>query len=322
MFIVGLQGSPRRKGNTSHLLSLCMAEAARAGGLTHTIEVDKGHILPCKEYLVCDTKGYCPIEDDMKHEIYALLRRADIVLMASPVFFYNVTAQLKALIDRCQTFWARKYRLKLKDPGAGMRRGAMLAVAATRGKNLFEAIDLTAKYFFDALDATYEGSLTYRDVEHAKDMATHPTVTADVKEFMARVLKPFIGRKRILFACRENACRSQMAGAYAKALAADRIEVLTGGSEPAKTVNPEMLNAMAEDGIDLYFRTPQSIETAMQEATPELVITMGCGETCPFIPGAKRIDWDLPDPAGKSPEIMRQTRDEIKKRVVKLIAEL
>lgn len=319
MRILGLQGSPRLKGNTSHLLSLCMAEAARAGGVTHTIEVDKRHILPCKEYLVCDKRGYCPIEDDMKHEIYALLRQADIVLLASPVFFYNVTAQLKALIDRCQTFWARKYRLKLKDPGAKMRRGAMLAVAATQGKNLFEAVDLTAKYFFDALDATYEGSLTYREVEHSRDMASHPTVRADVAQFMARIVNPFLGRKRVLFACRENACRSQMAGAYAKTLAGDRLEVLTGGSEPAETVNPEMLKAMAEDGIDLYFQKPQSIEAALEEAPPELIITMGCGETCPIVPGAKRIDWDLPDPSGKSLEFMRQTRDEIKKRVVKLI---
>lgn len=322
MLIVGLQGSPRRKGNTSHLLSLCMAEAARAGGITHTIEVDKRHILPCKEYLVCEKKGYCPIEDDMKHEIFSLLRRADVVIMASPVFFYNVTAQLKALIDRCQTFWARKYRLKLKDPGAKMRKGAMLAVAATRGKNLFEAIDLTARYFFDALDAAYEGSLTYRAVEHAKDMAAHPTVNADVKEFMARILTPFAGRKRILFACRENACRSQMAGAYAEVLAADRFEVLTGGSEPADSVNPEMVKAMAEDGIDLYFQIPQSVESALSEGHPEVIVTMGCGESCPVVPGARHVAWDLPDPAGKSPEFMRRTRDEIKKRVVKLIDEL
>lgn len=174
MFILGLQGSPRRNGNTSHLMSLCMAEGERAGALTHTVEIDKRHILPCKEYLVCDKKGYCPIDDDMKHEIYALIRRADVIISASPVFFYNVTAQLKALMDRCQTFWARKYRLKLRDPGARMRRGAMLSVAATKGKALFDAVELTTQYFFDAVDAKYEGSLTYRGIETLKTWRTIP----------------------------------------------------------------------------------------------------------------------------------------------------
>ncbi|MFH0724785.1 MAG: NAD(P)H-dependent oxidoreductase [Pseudomonadota bacterium] len=322
MFILGLQGSPRRKGNTSHLLSLCMAEGQRAGALTHTIEIDKRHILPCKEYLVCDKKGYCPIDDDMKQEIYALIRRADVIISASPVFFYNVTAQLKALMDRCQTFWARKYRLKLRDPGARMRRGAMLSVAATKGKTLFDAVELTTKYFFDAVDAAYEGSLTYRGVENAKDMANHPTVNAEVAEFMTRILKPFSGRRRVLFACRENACRSQMAGAFAKDLAGDRFEVLTGGSAPADKINPQMEQVMAEEGIDMHFKTPRSIDAAIEEGPPEVIVTMGCGEICPLIPGAQRIGWELPDPSGASLEVMRHIRDDIKKRVVNLINEL
>lgn len=322
MFILGLQGSPRQKGNTSHLLSLCMAEAKHAGALTHTIEIDKRHISPCKEYLVCDKKGYCPIDDDMKHDIYALIRRADVILSASPVFFYNVTAQLKALMDRCQTFWARKYRLKLRDPGARMRRGAMLSVAATRGKTLFDAVELTTKYFFDAVDATYEGNLTYRGIENIRDMATHPTVNGDVADFMAGILKPFSGRKRVLFACRENACRSQMAGAFAKDMAGEHLEVLTGGSAPAEKINPLMEQVMAEEGIDMHFKIPQSIDHAIEEGSPAVIITMGCGEICPMIPGAKRIDWDLPDPAEASLEVMRNIRNDIKKRVVKLISEL
>jgi protein-tyrosine-phosphatase/putative NADPH-quinone reductase len=298
-----------------------MAEAHRAGALTQTIEIDKRHILPCKEYLVCDKKGYCPIDDDMKHEIYGLIRRADVIISASPVFFYNVTAQLKALMDRCQTFWARKYRLKLRDPGARMRRGAMLSVAATQGKTLFDAVELTTKYFFDAVDAGYEGSLTYRGVENVKDMVNHPTVEADVAEFMTRVLKPFSGRRRILFACRENASRSQMAGAYAAVMAGDRFEVLTGGSSPAEKIDPLMEKVMAEEGIDMHFKTPRSIENALEEGLPEVMVSMGCGETA-LMPGTGRVDWDLPDPAGSSLDEMRQIRDDIKKRVVKLISEL
>lgn len=299
-----------------------MAEAERLGAITHTIDVDKRNILPCKEYLVCDKKGYCPIDDDMKHDIYSLIRHADVVIAASPVFFYNVSAQLKALIDRCQTFWARKYRLKLRDPGARMRRGAMLAVAATKGKNLFEAIDLTAKYFFDAIDATYMESLYYREVEHVKDMAAHPTVHADVSALMQRLFQPFTARKRVLFACGENACRSQMAGAFAQDMAGDRLEIITGGSSPADAINPQMIAAMAEKGIDMYFNIPQSIEAAMREGAPEMIVTMGCGETCPTVPGARHMDWDLPDPAGQGMDVMRDVRDEIKKRVDKLISEL
>ena len=107
-------------------------------------------------------KGFCPIDDDVRDEIYPLLRQAEVVVIATPIFFYNMTAQLKAVIDRCQTFWARKYKLKLKDPGANMRRGFLLAVGATRGKNLFEGLNLTTQYFFDAIGAQFEGSLTYR----------------------------------------------------------------------------------------------------------------------------------------------------------------
>lgn len=322
MLILGLQGSPRKKGNTSHLLSLCMAEAEQAGALTHTIEVDSRHILPCKEYLVCDKKGYCPIEDDMKKEIFSLLRKADVVISASPVFFYNVTAQLKALMDRCQTFWARKYRLKLRDPGAKMRRGAFLSVAATKGKTLFDAVELTTKYFFDAIDAKYEGNLTYRGIEHAKDMAHHPSAREDVANFMKHLLTPFSGRKRILFACKENACRSQMAGAFAEDMAGDRFEILTGGSTPAVEINPNMVKAMAELGMDLYFNRPQSIAAALEEGQPDMIVTMGCGEQCPTSPGIPRIDWELPDPAGADLDTMRHVRDDIQKRVVKLISEL
>lgn len=139
---------------------------------------------------------------------------------------------------------------------------------------------------------------------------------------MARVLKPFSDRRRVLFACRENACRSQMAGAFAEDMAGDRLEVLTGGSAPAGKINPLMEQVMAEEGIDMHFKIPRSIEDALEEGPPEMIVTMGCGETGLLIPGAGRIDWDLPDPSEASLEAMRHIRDDIKKRVVKLISEL
>ncbi|MGB5747368.1 MAG: NAD(P)H-dependent oxidoreductase [Desulfobacterales bacterium] len=322
MLILGLQGSPRKKGNTNYLLSTFMTAAEKFGARTHIIDVTQKKVIPCKEYTVCEKKGFCPIEDDVKDEIYPLLREAELVVVATPIFFYNMTAQLKAVVDRCQTFWARKYKLKLKDPGADMRRGFLLAVGATKGKNLFEGLNLTTQYFFDAIWAEFEGSLTYRGIEGSKDMAAHPSVKKEVEEAAERLLKPFQGRKKVLFACRENACRSQMASAFAQYLSGDKLDVSNGGSEPAEKINPDMVKVMHEKGIDMGFRNPRSLEDAIAKDTPELIITMGCAEQCPLVPGAKITDWDLPDPAGKSIEFMRDVRDEIEKKVTNLINEI
>jgi multimeric flavodoxin WrbA len=322
MLVLGFQGSPRKKGNTHFLLSSFMDAAEKLGAQTRTIEVTKKNIAACKELIVCEKKGYCPIDDDMKHEIYPLIRQAEVVVLGTPIFFFNMTAQLKAMVDRCQTFWARKYVFKLKDPAKKMRCGFLLSVAATKGKTLFEGLELTAKYFFDAIDATPAGSLTYREIEGPKDMANHPTVLEDTEIAVEKLLKPFLNRKKVLFACRENACRSQMASAFAQHFAGDRLEVLNGGSAPAEIINPDMAKAMAEIGIDMAYRIPKTIDAAISHSPPEVIITMGCGEECPYVPGARRQDWDLPDPAGKSIEFMRDVRDEIERRVKDLVTEL
>lgn len=322
MLVLGLQGSPRKKGNTNYLISAFMDAAKKSGARTHTIDVTQKNIIPCKEYTVCEKKGFCPIDDDVRDEIYPLLRQADVVVVATPIFFYNMSAQLKAVIDRCQTFWARKYKLKLKDPGANMRRGFLLSVGATRGKNLFEGLQLTTQYFFDAIWAKFEGSLTYRGIEGPNDMAAHPTVLEDVEKAVNSILEPFQGRKKVLFACRENACRSQMASAFAQSLAGDRLEVINGGSEPGDTVNSDMVRVMHEKGIDMAFRSPQSIDEAISHVKPDFIITMGCEEQCPYVPGAQKQDWNLADPAGKPIEFMRNLRDEIEKRVQDLIKEI
>jgi multimeric flavodoxin WrbA len=322
MLVIGLQGSPRKKGNTSFLLTSFMQAAESLGAQTRIIEVTQKNIIPCKEYVVCEKKGFCPIDDDVNSEIYPLIRQAEVVILASPIFFYNMTAQLKAVVDRCQTFWARKYKLKLADPAKKTKRGFLLSVGATRGKNLFEGLQLTAQYFFDAIDARFEGSLTYRNIEGPKDLAKHPTVLADVEQKASALIKPLLRRKKILFACRENACRSQMASAFAQYLAGDKLEVLNGGSQPANDINPDMIKVMHEKGIDMGFRSPRHIEAAIANSTPEVIVSMGCGEECPFVPGARSVDWDVPDPAGKSLDFMRQVRDEIENRVKNLIDEL
>jgi protein-tyrosine-phosphatase/putative NADPH-quinone reductase len=322
MLVLCLEGSPRKKGNTKYLASAFLDEARKLGAHTQLVHVTQKNVVPCKELVVCEKKGYCPIDDDMQHEIYPLLRQADVVILASPIFFFNMTAQLKALVDRCQTFWARKYIFKLADPGKNMRRGYVLSVGASRGKSLFDGMELTGKYFFDAIGASYEGCLTYRGIEGPKDLAEHPTVGEEVKKAAADLLKPYLGRKSILFACRENACRSQMASAFAQYHAGDVLDVSNGGSEPASEINRDMAAVMQEKGIDMAYRIPRALEEAISESPPEMIITMGCREQCPVVPGARVLDWDLPDPAGKPIAFMRDIRDEIEKRVQGLVTEL
>ncbi len=319
MFVLGLQGSPRKKGNTNYLLASFLDELNKKGAHTHLIQVAEKNIKPCIGCGNCERKGVCAIaDDDMMKEIYGLLRKADVVAAATPIYFYNATAQLKALIDRTQTLWARKYKLGLTDPGRPDRKGVLLAVGATKGKNLFEGMMLTAKYFFDAIGADFHSSLTYRQIENAGDIKHHPTVLQDIQNEVER-LSALLCRKKILFACRENACRSQMASAFAQYLSGGKIEALSAGSTPAAAINPLMVEAMAESGLDVAFRTPQSIDAVLGHTKPDMIITMGCGDQCPFIPGVIYEDWDLDDPAGKPIEFMRVIRDEIERRVKKLV---
>lgn len=319
MFAVGLQGSPRKKGNSDLLLAAVMQALEFHGVRTRTIHVAKQHIEPCKELTVCEKKGICPIDDDMEREIYTLLRQADIIIAASPVFFYNVSAQLKALIDRCQALWARKYMLKLNDPGHRTRKGYLLAVGASSGKQLFDGFHLTAKYFYDAVAARYAGSLTFRGVEGRGDILKHPNMESEVNRAVSELMEGFTNRRKVLFACRENACRSQMAAAFARLHGGDKLDVQSAGSQPVDTVNPLMVDVMHEKGIDMAYCTTQSLGDAIAIEPPEDVITMGCGEKCPVVPAAKSQDWDLPDPAGRPIEFMRDVRDKIEKQVLTYI---
>ena len=125
----------------------------------------------------------------------------------------------------------------------------------------------------------------------------------------------------MLFVCVHNAGRSQMAAGYLQHLAGDRIEVLSAGSEPADRVNPAAVAAMAEVGIDITAATPKLL-TADAVRVSDVVVTMGCGDACPFFPGKRYEDWELDDPAGQDIEAVRPIRDEIRRRVEKLVAEL
>ncbi|MEV0856601.1 arsenate reductase ArsC [Nocardia fluminea] len=125
----------------------------------------------------------------------------------------------------------------------------------------------------------------------------------------------------VLFVCVHNAGRSQMAAGFLTHLAGDSIEVRSAGSAPAETINPSAVAAMAELGIDIADQTPKILTYDAVE-TSDVVITMGCGDTCPSFPGVSYRDWVLEDPAGKGVDSVRPIRDEIKTRVEALVAEL
>jgi len=128
-------------------------------------------------------------------------------------------------------------------------------------------------------------------------------------------------RPNVLFLCVHNAGRSQMAAGWMRHLAGDAVGVFSAGSEPAEHINPTAVAAMAEVGIDIVGNVPQRWTEAMLEDV-DVVITMGCGDECPYVPGTRYIDWELTDPHGQGIETVRPIRDEIESRVRGLLAEL
>jgi arsenate reductase (thioredoxin) len=125
----------------------------------------------------------------------------------------------------------------------------------------------------------------------------------------------------VLFVCVHNAGRSQMAAAYLQHLAGDRVEVRSGGTEPADRVNPFAVAVMREESIDLVGARPKLLTPDAVQVS-DVVVTMGCGDACPYFPGTRYEDWELDDPAGQDLEAVRAIRDDIRARVEALVAEL
>jgi len=164
-------GSPRIKGNTDLLLEEALKGAQSRGAEVEKLIVDRMKITPCREYYGCLKDGNCVIRDDMDIIIPKLIE-ADGIIVASPMFFYGVTAQLKALIDRCQALWVRRNILKtLPD---SKKKGAFIAVGATQGKQLFDGSILTIKYFFQAFGVEYADELLVRGVDKRGEIKEHP----------------------------------------------------------------------------------------------------------------------------------------------------
>ena len=174
MKVLGIAGSPRRGGNTDLLLAEVMRGAASRGAEVKTIVLNDLNITPCQHCDACQKKGECRIKDDMQ-TIYCELEEADRVVLASPIHFVGVTAQMKAMIDRCQALWARKY--VLERPPLGDRRnrkGLFISVGGRKVAALFEPALATVKSLFKVLDIGYAGELLFRGTDEKGAIAKHP----------------------------------------------------------------------------------------------------------------------------------------------------
>jgi len=172
--VLGIAGSPRRNGNTDLLLAEVMRGAASRGAEVKTIVLNDLKITPCQHCDACLKEGNCRINDDMQM-IYREMEAADRIVLASPIQFMGLTAQMKAMIDRCQALWARKYVLKIPPLGTRReRKGFFVSVGGRKIANLFEPALVTIRTFFRILDITYAGELLFRGVDEKGAIKNHP----------------------------------------------------------------------------------------------------------------------------------------------------
>ncbi len=173
MKVLSVLGSPRRGGNTEILLDEALRGASDHGGSCEKVVLRDLKITPCLEIYKCAKDGVCAIKDDMQ-DLFPKIEQAQRLIIASPIFFYTVSAWTKAMIDRCQSLWAKKYILKLPVSPVADRKGAFISVAATRGKKLFDGVRLTVRYFFDAIDVAYSDELLVRGADGKGEVRDQP----------------------------------------------------------------------------------------------------------------------------------------------------
>ena len=174
MRVLGIAGSPRRGGNTDLLLAEVLKGAASSGAEVKTIILDDLKIVPCQHCDACLEAGNCRVQDDMQM-VYRELEQADRVVLASPIQFMTVTAQMKVMIDRCQSRWARKYVLKMPPLGkVRERKGLFVSVGGRTGANLFEPALVTVRALFNILDIQYAGEVVFPGVDEKGAITSNP----------------------------------------------------------------------------------------------------------------------------------------------------
>ncbi len=170
MKVLFILGSPRKGGNTELLLEPVMQGVIDAGSGRELVRAANLDIHPCLACGGCTETGVCVVRDDMQ-QLYEKIDNADLIVIGSPIYFYGVTAQAKAFIDRCQALWSRKYLLGKRQAGKTARKGYFVGVAATQGERIFAGAIMTVRYGLDAMDFSYAGELLVRGADKKGEIA-------------------------------------------------------------------------------------------------------------------------------------------------------
>ncbi|KMY66040.1 NADPH-dependent FMN reductase [Desulfocarbo indianensis] len=182
MSILAIYASPRRKGNTARLLAQAVEGARQAGARVEEVVLRDLKISPCLEIYGCKQKGRCVIQDDFQ-ALYDKLVSCEGLMLASPIFFYSVSAHAKIMMDRCQSLWVKKYWIDKRPFGEldPAKKALFICLGATKGKKLFEGALLTMRYFLDTLDMGLWQSLLYRGLDHEGEVEDHPDYLAEAR---------------------------------------------------------------------------------------------------------------------------------------------
>ncbi len=183
-------GSPRLGGNTELLLNEVLMGAQSKGAKTEKLILSSYKIKPCLEIYGCRKTGHCVIKDDFDRVLDSIFN-ADVLILASPIFFYSLPSHTKALVDRCQSLWVNKYLLKRPLPIQKERKGYFVSVGATKGEKLFRGVKMTVKYFFDALDVQYAGDILIRGIDEKGAITSHPTALQDAYSLGENMVEDF-----------------------------------------------------------------------------------------------------------------------------------
>ena len=184
---MGLAGSPRRGGNSETLLAEALEGGKEAGADVELLRAVDYGVAGCIECNGCFRTGRCVVQDDYQ-KLYEKLLACEVLVVGTPVFFMNVPSQLKAVIDRTQCCWAKRYVLEEPIlPGGGTRRGGLIVVGGSKSKKMFESVRLTIHYFFDALEVELAEELFLNEVDERGAIGNHPEALAQARQLGARL---------------------------------------------------------------------------------------------------------------------------------------
>ncbi len=320
MFVTALMGSPRKEGNTAFLVKNLLKALAERGAEAAVLESESLRVNPCRSCGFCEKKGVCTQKDDMETAVFPLLKKAELLVIGTPVYFYNVPGPMKTVFDRCQTLWARKYLLHLHDPLERWRKGVLLAQGATSGKNLFDGISLTVSYTLDAVGAELSESLCYREIENIGDMAGHPAVRDEIEAAAERITASYNGLSRVLVLSRADAFYGPIVAAYVNRFSGGSLIAHHAGLQPAAAVEKDAVMQLERRGLDIKFQSPRGLNDVLSGNSYDTVISIDNTRPGREWAGPDQAVIDLPIREGN--QNREAEIDAIENRVDSLVREL